>query len=305
MGFRVVLMIIARLLDPHRPSRLHAQQCGHRLDVPQVQLAAEAASYVRGLHHPDHALRQIEHESKLLAHAEQMLRRRIHRQAAVDVALDDADTRLHIAGVRALRLVGPFEDMVRLLEAGLDIAELEYRILGDVPLAVFVQLRRTVLHGRFRIEDGFQFLVVDVDQLQRLFGDLGGRCRHGRNRLAGIPHRIAEDQHVLDHAGRHGWHEVDGAELLLWHILREQHSLDAGQCARPGRIDAEDSRMGIGTSQQPPMKHPWQRDIHRKALPAPHLFKGIGPQRALANDGGFHHVVPAPVHAVSGPRPRP
>lgn len=42
--------------------------------------------------------------------------------------------------MHALRLVDAFEDVIRLGKTGLDIAELENRVLGDVSRRMFVQL---------------------------------------------------------------------------------------------------------------------------------------------------------------------
>jgi hypothetical protein len=217
-------VLVAGLLHAHGFACFLSQQGCDRLNVADIEFAAETAAYVRGLDDVHHAFRHAERKGQFFPQAEHVLHRGVDRQAPVGFALDHAHARLHVAGVGPLRAVGAFEYVISFLEPGLQVAKLENRVLGDIVFRFFVQAGRAVAHRGIRIENGIEFLVVHVDQVQRLFGNLRADGRHGRHRLAGIANRVAHDQHVLDHAGRQRGHEVNRAELDLRYVLWQQHS---------------------------------------------------------------------------------
>ena len=70
--------------------------------------------------------------------------------------------------------------------------------------SAFVQHRRCRLERVGGIDDGRQRLVVDLDQLQRILGEIAVRRDHDRDRLADIAHALDRDRPAFDrrlHAG--------------------------------------------------------------------------------------------------------
>src|SRR3990172_8466154 len=87
--------------------------------------------------------------------------------------------------------IGAFENMVRLSESALDVAEFKGDGLLNVgapvpcmdPLALLGRSERL-----FNGKNGFQSLIFDIDIAEGLFGEsLAGR-RYSRHRIARIPH---------------------------------------------------------------------------------------------------------------------
>jgi len=96
-----------------------------------------------------------------------------------------------------------------------------------------------------RIDDGRQRLVVDLDQVQRIFGDIAVFGNDKRDGFPDIAHPVAGDRPAFDiglDADRHAAGEP-------CHILAGQYGEDAGQ--RPGgsRNDCTDSGMAVWRTQ--------------------------------------------------------
>jgi len=203
-----------------------------------------------------------------------------------------------------LRLVSALEDVICVFETRFKIAEYKRGIYGDVVFGCFMEARRAVTHRGLRIEDGFKFLIIHIDQLQCLLGNLRTGRRYGGDGLARITNRIAHDQHVLNHAWRQGRHEVHGAVFSLRHVLWQQDGLDAWHFLGPGCINFQDTGMRVRAAQELGVQHPRQRNVDRKALATLDLFIRIGPKNTFANDSRLCHSV-TPTSNVSGLQPPP
>ena len=114
--------------------------------------------------------------------------------------------RLDIALVHRLGRVAPLDDDIGLGEPGLDIALGEADHLGDVGGLgrlrldaggenVLMQHRRVVRHRRLDVHDVRQHLVLDLDQIERLFGDRRRGRRDRGNRMA-LVERLAPGHDV-------------------------------------------------------------------------------------------------------------
>ena len=110
----------------------------------------------------------------------------------------DAGARLHLRVVHEGRRVAILEHVIgRRANACVDIAALvrdRLRLVARVQreVALGPDLRRVGLQRLFRIEHERQHLVVDRDQLQRLFGDVPIDGGDGGDRIAHEPHRVVE-----------------------------------------------------------------------------------------------------------------
>ena len=79
-------------------------------------------------------------------------------------------------------------------------------------------------------------LVVDLDQARGLGGGGLGERGHTRHDLALEPHDVLREQRAVLHETP----EADVGQVVL-----RDHRDDAGQRARPRRVDAEDPRVGV------------------------------------------------------------
>jgi hypothetical protein len=98
---------------------------------------------------------------------------RYDRDDAVVIDVSKAGLRLEIGVLDRLRRVGFLDDQVAFGEAFLGIADADRNVLGEIVGRVVVQYRRARLHRFVRIEDGGQWLIVDLDGGQRALGNQG------------------------------------------------------------------------------------------------------------------------------------
>ena len=69
---------------------------------------------------------------------------------------------------------------------------------AEVAVEVGVQERRVVLERVERLKDGWQFLVLDLDQVERVLRDVLVVGGHGRDALAKEAHPlVGQHRHVL------------------------------------------------------------------------------------------------------------
>jgi hypothetical protein len=203
-------------------------------------LAAEAAADLCG-RHADLADVPAEQPCAVGAHDPMALRRHPQLRLSVLGHGGYAGVRLDVALVHRLGRERALYDEVRLLEAGLDVADSELDALGDVGgllgrrlhagrYEVLVQQRRVRLHSLDDVDDVRQHLVIDFDQLQGLLGDGGAGGGHRRHRMALeedllARHHATHDVAVIDHhlAGRNEFGR------LILEVVARHHGLDAGQ----------------------------------------------------------------------------
>ena len=159
------------------------------------------------------------------------------------------------------------DDLVSFGKAGLDVAHLLAVVAGDIALAVglfaqfagcalLVQERGTLFHGLQNVDHRRQWLVVDLDQLEGLLGDMrtdGGHGGHGMSlvkdlaRGQGVGGDVADIHTRLADVGHavHGLHQVIG----------RGHGPHTLQLHRLRRIDILDTGVRMGAAQQLAVEH--------------------------------------------------
>ena len=86
----------------------------------------------------------------------------------------------------------------------------------------------------FRVDDGREIFVLDVDERRRFFSDVRIGRRDHRDLLAGESHTVPRQKRHVEHPPSHqNVREVPGGEN------REDPSVGA----RPGGVDPDDTRM--------------------------------------------------------------
>ena len=155
--------------------------------------------------------------------------------------------------------------------------------VGGGRMHVLVENRRARLHRLVDVDDPGQNLVVDLDQLEGLRGDLC-RCRCDRRyrmtrvqRLLARHHIAAVEAQVLDAENR----RLVPREL---HEIAAGHDgFDARQCRRLLELDRFDAGMGMGTAQDPSHQHAWHREVGAEGCTARHFVLAVRPEGALAD----------------------
>ncbi len=149
--------------------------------------------------------------------------------------------------------------------------------------------RRSRRKRRRSIRDGVQILVLDVDQRQRLLGDLDAVGRDRRDLVAQAPHLVALERHVV--LGE------DAERPLVRHVGGGQHRVHAGQRPGPARVDAHDARMHARRAQDLRVELAGEIQIVQVARLAARLVGRVELRDALADErplldhggGAGHH----------------
>ena len=111
------------------------------------------------------------------------------------------------------------------------------------------------------VDDGWQRLVVDVDQLGRVFGEVEALGDHQRDRITDEAHLVFGQRW----AGRLGTVRPDRSVPLLLDVRVEvgsgEHPAHPGQRERRGHLDAPDGGAGEGTAHKGRVQHSGKRDV--------------------------------------------
>ena len=155
----------------------------------------------------------------------------------------------------------PLDDHVGPGEALFDISRLLLVVAIDIALfagvlaklaggAVLVEERGALLHGLAHVDYGGQRLVHDLDQIDRLLGDVraGGSDRgHG---VAFVEH-LAGGQGILG-----DFADVDAGLADVGYLVDRfdqvgggDHTPHTGQFESPASVDGKDAGVGVGRSQ--------------------------------------------------------
>ena len=265
-----------------------------RADVARVDrhLVAEAAADV-GRDDPDHLLGDLGHHRDRGPDDVRRLAGHVDRELAggpVEVGDRAAalDRRRVAARVVQLQLgdhVGPLEGPVGArLVADLPVVD---DVVGLVDLVV-ADHRRVRGQPLPRVHDDRQRLVVDVDQLARVLGDVrvvgddAGHLLALEAHLVGREHRLG----VIGERGHPG--EVPGR-----HHLAGQHQADAGQRPRPAGVDRLDARVRQRAAQDLHVQH--AREHHVVGVVA------LAPDEAVVLDPLAAGAEPADLDLVERP----
>ena len=122
--------------------------------------------------------------------------------------------------------------------------------------------RRRRTHRVLGTEHGRQLRILNINELERCFGDLNGgggdRCHLFADEA---DHALGEDRDILAHA----------AIARIGDIGANQHGVNAGQRLGAPHIDRDDARARMGAAQAPAEEHSRQFDIAGIAGAAGHL----------------------------------
>src|ERR1700678_1923797 len=129
-----------------------------------------------------------------------------------------------------------------------DVVELVFLVIADY--------RRAVSHGLKGIHYDRQRLVLDVDHLAGVLGDIRVVGNYAGDFLALEPDLVGREYGLNVIGQRRQPGQVPGLYQLAGH-----HQVDTGNLPRPARVDRLDPRMGQRTAQYLHVQHAGQRDV--------------------------------------------
>ena len=215
-------------------------------------LGAKAAADAR-LNDLHLRLRNVERLRDHATHVEGHLRGGGHRDAAERVGRREGTEGFHGRGLRGLAGVGALKDDVTLGEGLVQIAIIAgtaaHQVARDIAalrehkghVALGVN-HDVVIECLGKVEQRFEHLVVDLDELERLVGGLLGLGSDNRHLLVLIAHKVLEDQAVVGTRLRIAL--AGNGKAALGHVLVGVNAHDAGHLKGARGVD----RANLGAS---------------------------------------------------------
>ena len=130
------------------------------------------------------------------------------------------------------------------------------RFQGQEVACVIADDRRTVGDGLHRIHDHRQLLVLNVDRLARVLGDVRVVGDHAGHFLALEPHLVGGQDGLGVVGERRHPRQVAGG-----HHLAGEHEAHSGYLPRPARVDRLDPRVRHRAAQDLHVQHAGQHDV--------------------------------------------
>ena len=246
----------------------------------------------------DHREQRAVHVRRLRGHVDDDL-------AGAGVHVRDAAARLQrgrmaarVEGVERDDRVGLRESALRgLLITGLPV------VAAVVGLSLFLvaDQRRVRSKRQLRVHDRGQRVVLDVDALERVLGDVGVGGDHRRDLLALEAHLVGRE-----HGLRVARQRRHPGEVVGFEVLAGDDGDDARDLLRGARVDPLDLRVRQRAAQQRHVEHARQVDVLDEVAVAPDQAVVLDPLAAVADSvdgllGGCHLCLLRPW----GPRPCP
>ena len=220
--------------------------------------------------------RHLEQAGRHVTHAEEALRGTPDRDVPVLVVVGTAVVRLDVALVRHRGRELAVHDHVGLFEADIGVAGLELEALGDVGrlgpdhgagheragdllrAEELVQHRRVLVHRLAHVQHRLEHLVLDLDQVERVLGDVRVRGRDGGDGVAAVEHLLAGEHVVEQPAGarRRALADVDLRVVGLREVGVGDDAAHALEGFRLRGVDALDACVGVRAAQHAAEQHP-------------------------------------------------
>ena len=261
-------------LDLHRAADATREQRRDHVDRVEIEAPAEVAAD-RRLQHAHTVAGDAERARQVALVQEGHLRGGPHRQLALRVPLRDGDHGFQAARRHEVQPVRALDDDRRLGKRAIDVAVTELVAqIRVIVRALVVHARRARAERLGRLEDGRQLLVLHVDQCDRLLGDGRRFGGDGSDLVADAPDLPRLERGLI--AGE--------AEPVLLDVGGGQHGEHAGQRGRASRVDADETRVRMGRSQNLAVGEPRQDEVVQVTRPPRHLLGSVLLRRRLADD---------------------
>ena len=295
--------VFAPILDPaHRPADPAGEKRDDELLAIEAVLDAEAAADVRG-DDADRVLGHAEHVREHPAGAVRRLRRVPDVEAvaglATLVAGYDTPGLERLPAQAAEAEVEPQYD-VGFGEGAIDVADVVGHRGRNVVVGAIVEQRRAGLERSLRIDDWRQLLVLDLDGIQRVLGQISALGDDRGHRLADVADAIGRQR--IRHLGakgavRHQHRQLCGIGSEIGEADRVEHArLGAGR----GYVDSNDACVCVRAAEESGMCHARQPDIgHVEAIAAQqprilasaHALADVATRRNIShNERGWERI---------------
>ena len=127
-----------------------------------------------------------------------------------------------------------------------------------------MQDRGILPHGVVHREDGLEHLVVHVDEVEGLLGDVRVRGRHGRHRVALVEHLLVRQVVLRHHPGiALGLYEIETLLRNDGKVHGGGNGLHAGQGLGLAGVDGANTGVGVGAAEDLAVQQSGHVDVGR------------------------------------------
>ena len=151
-------------------------------------------------------------------------------------------------------------DLVGLGKGGVVVAVVEVALPDRVRRHLVVELRRSRVGRVLRVEDRLERLVVDLDELGGVAGQLAGRGGDGDHRFADVADAPDRERVILQVSARRR-RDLEERVGLGRDLLAEQRPVDAFQRRRLRDVDPADRSVRIRRAHEMHVRHPVPLDV--------------------------------------------
>ena len=250
-----------------------ANQQVERLLGKDVTLEPEAAADV-GTDHPQLVLREAHDVRRTSADEVRRLRRGPQREIAVGLGPGERRAPLHRMRAVAIGVEALPQDEGRPGKGAVDVSDGGRQPHHRVVTELLVDEGRPGLHRGLGIDHRLERLVLDLDQLGAILGDVAAVGEHRRHRLADVADLAdghARPLALLEHGRREDLlaeRQTHGLERGR-DVLAGEDAAHAGQPERRAGVDAGDPGVRVRTADEGDVQGSRQPDvIHVLRLPA-------------------------------------
>jgi len=252
----------------------------------KVHFAAKGPSHP-GLLYPHRGKRQIQGLRQLGSFNKGPHRGSPDIELAGRFKAGQCDLRLQISVGSQMALKPVLADIIRLGKSIFNVAPLRLCFAGDINEGLLyfwmggMYFRGPGLHGRCGIKNGGQRFIINPDEAQGFFGDIGIRGGYRCYLFAHKAHPIC-CQRVLVRRISRGFHEP---MLYTGCIPGGDHRFNPIQLFGTRGVNIENPCMGMRAAQNTTDQHTGQMDVSGIFSPAGHFFRPVLAGNPLPNVG--------------------
>ena len=153
-----------------------------------------------------------------------------------------------------------------------------------------MEQRRVRPHRLARVHHRRQQLVIDLDQADRLGGDVRAARRDGRDRVAAVQDLVL-GQDVVAQVAHVGLAQLSepGARGAVRHVGAGDDRVHPRQRRRLPGIDRLDARVRVGAAEHLAVQQPRQLDIRPVDCAPRYLIPTFLPRNGTADYSGLHY----------------
>ena len=260
------------ILDPfHRTAEFHGQMTGHEFFPIERGLGPKRAAHVFGHNHPHLTMRQLEVFGQQVTFDMRALRGQPQGQPLTWAIHCQATPGLHGLTAGAVAAKALFNNQVGLGKGRIGITGRNMLMVEHIVAPVGIEARRVSPEGVFGVKHDIERIILDIDQLKRVFEGVFIAGHHNGQRVADVfdlINRQRPKDRPVGLAGQVRRAHIRQHRPQVFDICAGEHGPHAGQGRRLSGVYGRDFCVGVDAAHKAHDDHARQNDIGQ-VLPVP------------------------------------